>query len=288
MLDSVYIDRNSFTGTIPSEIGLLTKLWYGLYVSENQLFGTVPAELSSLSDLKNLGLFGNNLTGSLDMFCNQTAMPTKIEADCGGLDPAVECSCCISCCDSSSGNCTLNIDSVCQVEQSWFEDENGPEYYESGGTVCECSIDPDSDNDAAAATLSCTDTQCQSCNINGTVCFVNERYQTTYDDYGERIHFHSAFQYVVGRNDTVTFDARYFPDYTSTCEVAVNGQVCNDCYWAICDDGFAGVYVSCENVEGAGYAGLCDERTTDDDGPLAVFALQDPAFLQGCPPRLSS
>jgi hypothetical protein len=180
-----------------------------------------------------------------------------------------------------SGNCTLNVESVCRVEQSWYEDEHGPEYYESGGTVCECSTDSDSDNNAAAAAaLSCMNTQCQSCNQDGTVCSVNVRYQTTYDDFGERIHYHATFQYVAGRNDTVTFDATYFPDYTSTFEVAVNGRVCNDCYWAICDDGFGG-YVSCENVEGTGYIGLCDEKTQNDDGPLTVFALQDPAFLQG-------
>jgi hypothetical protein len=283
MLEGLFLDGNSFNGTIPSQIGLLTGLWHGLGLSDNHLSGTVPVELSFLSALS-LNLFANNLTGSLHMFCNKTAILTQIEADCGGVEPAVECTCCTSCCDSSSGNCTKNVEAVCLVEKSWFDKEDGPFYDESGGTVCECTTGSDSNN--AAATLSCMDTQCQSCNLNGTVCSMNEQYKYRYDENGSSNYFHSTFQYVVGRNDTVTLEYTKLPDLTTACRVTVNGQVCNECFYAICHDQFSGVMVDCENVEGAGAVELCNPTRGDTDGPLAVFAFQDQVFLQGCRPRM--
>jgi Leucine-rich repeat (LRR) protein len=282
-LESLYLDGNSFNGTIPSQMGLLTRLVDDLWLAGNQLSGTVPVELASLS-AASLTLFANNLTGSLDMFCNQTAIFTKIDADCAGVEPAVECPCCTSCCDSLSGNCTVNGEAVCLAEKSWFANETGPDYYESGGTVCECTTG--SDNNHGIATLSCMDTQCQSCNLNGTVCSVNKRYQYSYDENGYHMYFHSTFQYVVGRNDTVTLELTILPDFTFICEVAVNGQVCNECFFARCRDQFSGIMVNCENVEEAGSVDFCHPEPNDADGPLAVFALQDPAFLQGCPPRI--
>jgi hypothetical protein len=281
-LVGLYLDGNSFHGTIPTQMGLLTRV-DELWLSDNHLSGTVPVELSSLS-LTSLKLFANNLTGSLDMFCNQTAVFTKIDADCAGAEPAVECPCCTSCCDSLSGNCTVKGEAVCLVEKSWYENENGRSYYESAGTVCECSVGSDSEN--GIATLSCKDTQCQSCNQNGTVCSINERYQFSYDEAGSISYFHSTFQYVVGRNDTVTLDLEILPDFTFICEAAVNGQVCNECYFASCPDQFTGVMVDCENVEDAGSVDLCRPERHDADGPLTVFALQDPVFLEGCPPRI--
>jgi hypothetical protein len=66
----------------------------------------------------------------------------------------------------------------------------------------------------------------------------------------------------------------------------VNGQVCNVCYKSMCNDGFEGVFVRCENVEGSGIVDFCDGTEIDDEGPLAVFAFQDPVLVQGCPPRI--
>jgi hypothetical protein len=281
-LVGLYLDGNSFNGTIPSQMGLLTRL-DELWLSDNQLSGTVPVELASLS-ATSLKLFANNLTGSLDMFCNQTDVFTKVDADCAGVKPAVECPCCTSCCDSLSGVCTVRGEAVCQVEKSWYENENGRSYYESGGTVCECTAGSDKVTDIA--TLSCMDTQCQSCNLNGTVCSINERYQFSYDEAGSISYFHSTFQYVAGRNDTVTLELIILPDFTFLCEIAVNGQVCNECFFSACRDQFSGIMVDCENVEGAGSVDLCHPELNLADGPLTVLGLQDPTFLQGCPPRI--
>jgi hypothetical protein len=48
------------------------------------------------------------------------------------------------------------------------------------------------------------------------------------------------------------------------------------------------VHVKCDNVQGAGSQELCNEKRTNDDGPLAVFAFQDPAYLKGWPPQIAS
>jgi hypothetical protein len=245
-------------------------------------------ELSSLLIATSVGLFGNNLTGSLDdVFCLQpSALLSKVDADCGGVDPQVECTCCTTCCDSSSGGCKINKEAICLVEKSWHEHPNGPEYHESAGTVCECTTPGFEDN--ATTTLSCRDTQCQSCNQDDTVCSINEHYQFSYGEKNKWDNMQSTFQYVVGRNETVMFGATRQPDQSFTCKVTVNGEVCSSCYWHFCKDLFYSVHVECENVKGAGYLNMCDGRSTNDDGPLAVFAFQDLAFLDGCPPRIST
>jgi hypothetical protein len=129
------------------------------------------------------------------------------------------------------------------------------------------------------------DTQCQSCNLNGDVCSVNEQYLTKYDNNGSRSGLHSKLQYVVGQNDTVMFQMTVLSTYLA-CEVTVNGQVCNECFYTTCLDLFSGVSVDCENVEEAGSVYLCNPKHGDTEGLLAVFALQDPLFLQGCPPKI--
>jgi hypothetical protein len=284
-LELLHLDSNAFNGTIASQFGSMTRLEQ-LRLQENQLSGSVPMELSSLLSAKSIKLFANNLTGSLDdVFCQQPSVVlSKVDADCGGADPQVECTCCTTCCDSSSGNCTTSEEAVCLVEKSWHEDPNGRAYHESAGTICECITTGTEDNPTAA--LSCRDTECQSCNRDGTVCSMNEYYQYSYGEDTNWDKITSTFQYVVGRNDTVVLETTRQPDALLTCKVTVNGQVCNSCFTAYCKDWFHSVHVNCENVKGAGNLNLCDASGTNDDGPLAVFAFQDLAYLQGCPPRI--
>ncbi|XP_020599909.1 LOW QUALITY PROTEIN: probable leucine-rich repeat receptor-like protein kinase At5g49770 [Phalaenopsis equestris] len=56
--------RCSFSGSIPKELGKLTKLIY-LGLNSNQFIGTIPASLGSLSNLVRLDLGDNQLTGPL-------------------------------------------------------------------------------------------------------------------------------------------------------------------------------------------------------------------------------
>jgi hypothetical protein len=130
------------------------------------------------------------------------------------------------------------------------------------------------------------DTQCQSCNADETVCSINERYEFHFEEENGYISFfHSTFQYVVGRNDTVTLEWTLQPGLFYECEVTVNGEVCNACYPFLCADEFSGISVDCENVDGAGAVNLCAVDPEAANGPLAVFAFQSVLF-QGCPPRL--
>jgi hypothetical protein len=279
-LKGLILDGNSFNGTIPSQMGLLTTL-ASLWLSNNKLSGTVPAELSSVSAVT-VKLSANNLTGSLDMFCNKTDLFSNIDADCAGVDPAVECTFCTSCCDLMSGVCTGNVEAVCLFEEAKFENENGPLYYKSGGTVCECTSGSDGNN--GTASVSCMDTQCQSCNANGAVCSMNKYYQISFDENGYPCYYHMTFQDIVGQNDTVTLEYNVWPNLTREYKATVNGQVCNSCFEGTCADQF--LLLDCKNVEGAGAVDLCSPKPEDTNGPLAVFAFQDPVLLQGCPPRL--
>jgi hypothetical protein len=63
-LEHLALNSNQLTGTIPPELGQLSKL-RRLYLSENELSGSIPAQLGSLSQLNLLLLDRNQITGSI-------------------------------------------------------------------------------------------------------------------------------------------------------------------------------------------------------------------------------
>eukprot|EP00261_Vitis_vinifera_P035165 XP_019076408.1 PREDICTED: probable leucine-rich repeat receptor-like protein kinase At1g35710 isoform X2 [Vitis vinifera] len=63
-LISLQVQNNSFTGKIPSEIGLLEKLNY-LFLYNNMLSGAIPSEIGNLKDLLQLDLSQNQLSGPI-------------------------------------------------------------------------------------------------------------------------------------------------------------------------------------------------------------------------------
>ena len=63
-LVKVNLSRNQLKGSIPAELGRLTKLGW-LYLDINQLSGAIPAELSNLNGLAWLVLSGNQLSGAI-------------------------------------------------------------------------------------------------------------------------------------------------------------------------------------------------------------------------------
>jgi len=92
-------------GTIPDGIGNLVNL-KNLWLMENRLSGTVPESLSKLTNLEHIALSINeNLTGDLDFLC-----PLKkfsLQADCGGANPKLTCSCCDLCCATTEHECCV-------------------------------------------------------------------------------------------------------------------------------------------------------------------------------------
>ena len=55
-------EKGNLTGSIPSEIGLLTNL-EKLYLGNNQLEGTIPTEIKNLKSLEAFSVFDNNISG---------------------------------------------------------------------------------------------------------------------------------------------------------------------------------------------------------------------------------
>lgn len=66
----------ALTGSIPSELGLLKQLTI-LALSDNALSGTIPTQLQMLSRLRSLDLNRNTLTGSIP---THLGMPTQLTA----------------------------------------------------------------------------------------------------------------------------------------------------------------------------------------------------------------
>ena len=60
----LYLSENELSGTIPPDLGYLTKL-EELDLARNQLRGTIPSELENLSKLTILYLYSNQLSGSI-------------------------------------------------------------------------------------------------------------------------------------------------------------------------------------------------------------------------------
>mmetsp|Transcript_28613 Transcript_28613/g.34918 ORF Transcript_28613/g.34918 Transcript_28613/m.34918 type:complete len:475 (+) Transcript_28613:110-1534(+) len=90
----------NITGTIPSELGLLTELM-DLNLAINNLYGEVPVSLSNISTLNEMYLHWNDLTGSMEHFCTNNKEYIHLSADCFSRHKknktGIECSCCDAC-----------------------------------------------------------------------------------------------------------------------------------------------------------------------------------------------
>jgi Leucine-rich repeat (LRR) protein len=65
-LEELFLDDNAINGTLPTEMGLLTKLRH-LVVSSNELTGTAPSSLGAYSYLRTLAIGQNEITGTEDL-----------------------------------------------------------------------------------------------------------------------------------------------------------------------------------------------------------------------------
>ena len=67
-------------------------------------------------------LDGNNITGTADPICGETAFNlTFFSADCDRPDPEVECSCCNVCCNDNNATCN-NFDWRVNLDGIWEYD----------------------------------------------------------------------------------------------------------------------------------------------------------------------
>ena len=203
-------------------------------------------------------------------------MSFELFADCGGDIPAVDCPCCAHCCEQSTGECELEQEMQCEVANYHITQENGMHYDESRGTICSCVGEGDN------VQQQCTDTSCLTCNKEETVCAKNTNYGITVGLGGYWGGVHNTLEYVIGRNDTVTFSTDYSMESDPSCKVEVNGQECASCILLLCSDGFGGYSIRCDNIPGAGNFDSCND--SHEDGVLTVFAAHDPTLRSGCHP----
>mmetsp|Transcript_7068 Transcript_7068/g.10797 ORF Transcript_7068/g.10797 Transcript_7068/m.10797 type:complete len:92 (-) Transcript_7068:181-456(-) len=84
------------TGTIPTEIGALTKL-KEVFLKNNTLSGPVPVEFAQIPNLRVLELMENQLVGAIpDILCSKSFQ--SLTADCAeSATPRVDCDCCTEC-----------------------------------------------------------------------------------------------------------------------------------------------------------------------------------------------
>lgn len=70
---ALWLESDRLSGTIPSDIGLLTNL-VSLSLSDSSLTGTIPQELGNLTDLQRLWLSGNGLEGQIPSSLNNLSL----------------------------------------------------------------------------------------------------------------------------------------------------------------------------------------------------------------------
>jgi Leucine-rich repeat (LRR) protein len=95
---NLYLEFNNLASTIPSEIGQLSEnpLLRRIYLNNNNLSGTLPTELGLLQEFRTLTLEKNSFVGSMPVevcaYVNQSY--PFLQADC----IEIECPCCLYCC----------------------------------------------------------------------------------------------------------------------------------------------------------------------------------------------
>lgn len=290
-LEEVLLDENMISGTIPSELGQCEVLAV-LSLASNQLTGPLPSELANMPSLISLSLASNEVTGTIpstyslfaglsdfdvsytdivggleETFCTKTTPSTSVTADClGNSSSTITCTCCSKCCNDDT--CEISLPSTCEAKSAQFI------LAPDRGTTCDCLDD--------GATMSCTDTACESCNVNSTVCAKSTEYGYSFDDVtGQQVQFRNTIQYTKGRNDTVVFtkDAN-----ATNCELEVNGEKCNICMMLACKSSLQGFQINCENLPDPANVFTCE--IDGNSKYLEVFYFTDFSSLSGCPPVL--
>ncbi|KAJ4718911.1 putative Receptor protein kinase [Melia azedarach] len=89
-LESLILSHNNLCGSIPSQMGALSKLRY-LEISQNHLSGVIPPGLGRLSNLEVLNLNGNSLTGGIPSTISNLTKLIVLALSRNELDGPVPC-----------------------------------------------------------------------------------------------------------------------------------------------------------------------------------------------------
>ena len=211
-----------------------------------------------------------NVVGGLDsIFCYTTLAIHRLEADCGGDDPKVTCSCCTKCCPGGARFCPRDIHHLCKnYAADWQID-----MFQGTGT-CTCAGD--------GMSFSCTFGGYQTRTDPSTVCGMMIAYEFLFARNGFYVSSKSSFQYTRGRDSSVvSWEA--FSD--GTCKVYVNGSKRDSCMSGFhCEDRFNGIKIDCSNILDI-EDGPTDYRSCfpEEGGVLDVFGWIDRESLTECP-----
>jgi len=98
---SIDLGENSMNGSFPAGWGeAMPNLQY-LSIERNSFTGTLPADLGNIIPLDNFNFYGNSFTGSVDQFFCGGFRWELLSADCD----EVECPCCTYCCYDGEDEC---------------------------------------------------------------------------------------------------------------------------------------------------------------------------------------
>ena len=217
--------------------------------------------------VEQVGLAGTFLSGDFDsVFCTGSIL-AGVQADCGGDDPTVICSCCVTCCGPDS--CEQSLFEFCDFIATNFEENNLPVE-----ASCSCPTDGKS--------VSCDFTECPTCNEDRSVCGMTSQFRLDLSDAGVPQRFQSRFEYITEGREGIVIDweTTHSPQ---DCKISLNGEECHSCTIAPCADGFQGISIDCSNVfvvDGSPFYNSCFPGTS---GIFDVFEWTDDASIDGCP-----
>lgn len=155
---------------------------------------------------------------------------------------------------------------TCQEDVEAYED-----LLEDVGGECTCEDTTD------GVVLICMDA-CTYCNEDEDVCGIQSA-QVLYDIVsGDPVALGGVFRYVVGYEDTLAVENLECSStdgvITSceTCNVYVNGKICNSCELKDCGDGTFAENMDCENIEYGATFDFCESVTIEDDSVFTAFS----------------
>jgi len=113
----MWLDSNTITGTLPTELGLLTEL-ASVSLTNATLTGTIPTQMGDLTNLRRLWLYNNQLTGTIPTQLDQLTKLEILELYHNSLTGSVPQGVCTNVDSSAYQFKSLTADCVSEVQCS--------------------------------------------------------------------------------------------------------------------------------------------------------------------------